>query len=265
MRKAVVAGRFYPGNAEELQQTIASLLPENPVRKKALAAVSPHAGYIYSGELACKTLGTIEIPDTIILLGPNHTGLGAPVSLSRDSWQIPTATIKSDQEFCSLLTKQSELIAEDETAHSREHSLEVQLPILYYLNNNISIVPITLSGISFDECTQFADDLAATIRQYKKSCLIVASNDMSHFNTREQAQQVDTLALDRVLQFDAAGLYSTVRSNHISMCGVIPVTISLLATKLLDASEIELIGYTDSGVVSGDISSVVGYAGVIIH
>ncbi len=264
MRNAVVAGRFYPGDAQELQQTIQSLLPQAADKLQAAAVVSPHAGYIYSGELACKTLGSVKIPDTVILIGPNHTGLGSPFSLSRQPWQIPTGTIPNNEEFCSILLEKSNLISTDELAHSREHSLEVQLPILWQLNNNISIVPITVFGVPFQACSQFGEDLAAAIIAYNKSCLIVASNDMSHFNSREKAQVLDKLAIDKLLQFDAKGLYDTVRANHISMCGVVPVTIALLATSLLGASHVDLIGYTDSGATSGDTSSVVGYAGAVV-
>lgn len=263
MRKPVVAGRFYPGDAKELQQTIQSLLPDT-AKARAAAVVSPHAGYIYSGELACKTLGSVEIPDTVILLGPNHTGLGAPISLSRQSWQIPTGTLANNDEFCTMLAEKSILVSENELAHSREHSLEVQLPILYQLNKNVSIIPITVSGIPLDACRQFAEELAAVIAAYKKPCLMVASSDMSHFNSREKAQLLDKLALDKLVSFDAAGLYHTVRDNHISMCGVIPVTISLLTADLLGATTVQLTGYTDSGAKSGDTSSVVGYAGAII-
>lgn len=263
MRKPVVAGRFYPGDPQELQQTIQSLLPDT-AKTPAVAVVSPHAGYIYSGELACKTIGSVDIPDTVILIGPNHTGLGAPFSLSRQSWQIPTGTVNSNVEFCTLLSQKSSLITEDELAHSREHSLEVQLPILYEINNCISIVPITVSGVSFESCRKFAEELAAVIIEYGKPCLIVASNDMSHFNPREKAQVLDKLALEKLLNFDASGLYNTVRTNHISMCGVIPVTISLMTTQLLGATTVKLIGYTDSGAASGDTSSVVGYAGAVI-
>lgn len=265
MRKAVVAGRFYPGDAEELQQTVLSLLPQRGTKEIAAGVVSPHAGYIYSGELACKTLGSIEIPDTVILLGPNHTGLGSAFSLSRQDWHIPTGIIASNDELCSLLLEKSNLAEEDDLAHSREHSLEVQLPILHQLNSNISIVPITISAVPFNYCKQFAEDLAAAITGYNKPCLIVASSDMSHFNPRKTAERLDKMALEKLLQFDPEGLYNTVRSNNISMCGIIPVTITLLTTALLGAKKVKLTGYTDSGTKSGDTSSVVGYAGAIIQ
>lgn len=264
MRKPVVAGRFYPGEAADLEQTIASLLPRHIEKTHASAVVSPHAGYIYSGELACKTLASVDIPDTVILIGPNHTGLGSPISLSRQNWQIPTGVVANNSEFCSILAQKSALLSEDEAAHSHEHSLEVQLPILYYLNRNVSIVPITVSGLSLETCQRFAEELAEAVAEYKKTCLIVASNDMSHFNSREQAQKLDRLAIDRLLQFDAEGLYKTVRTNRISMCGVIPVTLTLLASALTGASRVNLTGYTDSGEKSGDTTSVVGYAGAII-
>lgn len=264
MREAVVAGRFYPGNSDELKTTVKKLLSNTSEPQQSIAVVSPHAGYVYSGDLAGKTLSSVSIPDTVILLGPNHTGMGKPVALSTDDWQIPTGTLPNNNELAELLTKNSQFITEDEQAHLQEHSLEVQLPFLLERNPDVTIVPITISAIPFEVCQALANELAHTIKQSKQECLILASNDMSHFRSREIGSTLDKMALDHILNFDPQKLYNTVRANNISMCGVIPVTIALLAAQILGASHCSLVGYTDSGDVSGDTNSVVGYAGVII-
>lgn len=265
MRKAVVAGRFYPGDADELKSTVQTLTTPSSAPEKATAVISPHAGYIYSGELAGKTLRSVTIPDTVLLLGPNHTGEGHSAALSTNDWQIPTGTLPNNSALSEILLKNSQFIIEDEVAHQHEHSLEVQLPFLKHLNPNVSIVPITISAIPFEVCQALATELSDSIKQFGQEVLILASNDMSHFRTREVGSQLDKMALDHVLNFEPQKLYQTVRSNNISMCGVIPVTITLLTASLLGAKKCELTGYCDSGDVSGDTNSVVGYAGVKIQ
>ena len=265
IRQPVVANSFYPGDPHQLQAVVSSCLTSNKKpAQKALAVISPHAGYIYSGKLAGKTLSSVTIPKTVVLLGPNHTGIGPQVSLSRSDWATPLNTVPCNNEFSERLLQNSEIITCDESAHSREHSLEVQLPFLQTLQPDLSIVPITISSISFLQCSIIAKAIAKAITQSSEDTLIVASNDMSHFLSREEARKVDTLAISKVLELTPEELYKTVIGNKISMCGVIPVTVALLACIELGAKKCSLIDYTDSGEISGDFGSVVGYAGLTI-
>ncbi len=265
MRKPAVANRFYPGTTEQLTKELKELFPQTqPSNKvKALGVMSPHAGYIYSGALAAKTFQQVEIPETVVLLGPNHTGQGGPVSLSAETWDMTLGEVEINSEFNTLLQQNSSLFRFDESAHRLEHSIEVQIPFLQVQKDSLKIVPVILSHLSYAHCQELAKALATAIKHCKENVLIVASSDMSHFESRKIAQQKDHMALGKIKQFDPEGLFQTVTENNISMCGMIPTVITMLAGKILGATSSQLVGYTDSGYVAGDTSQVVGYAGVI--
>ena len=265
MRQPAVADRFYPGNPGELKQTVLDLLPKAAVeKKKAIGIVAPHAGYIYSGQMAGSTIGSTQIPETVIILGPNHHGKGANVAISTTPWQMPNGVVPSAIDTAEKLIASSPLFKKDELAHQFEHSLEVQIPFLQALQPDLNILPITVTRLSFTECEEVAGAISSTISESEGEILILASTDMSHYESRTAAAAKDKQALDKVLALDPEGLYRTVMNKQISMCGFIPVAITLQAALNLGATEAELIGYTDSGVVSGDTHRVVGYAGVII-
>ena len=265
MRKPAVADRFYPGSPDELKTTISNLLKgAERNRKKALAAVSPHAGYIYSGELAAETLGSIVIPETAIMIGPNHRGAGAPAALSTCPWELPSGVVPINEKLAQDILHYSSNITCDERAHKLEHSIEVQIPFLQYQQKDLSIVPLIVSHISYPLCIEIAEALVDSIKAFKKEVLIVASTDMSHYEPRHIATEKDAQALRHIKNIDPEKLYFTVFDHKISMCGVIPVTITLIAAKMMGASSCELIGYTDSGYASGDTEQVVGYAGLTI-
>jgi AmmeMemoRadiSam system protein B len=265
LRRPAVANQFYPGSPAELEKMIASLLPEPTINKKpALAVMSPHAGYVYSGDLAAQTLGYVQIPETVIILGPNHHGRGALVAVSLCSWDMPNGIVPIDTSTAEQLISASVHIVADESAHLNEHSLEVQVPFLQALQPKLSLVPICVSHISYQVCTEVAQALSTLIGNSEKSLLILASTDMSHFESRSSASRKDNIALQRITSFDPEGLYRVVLKEQISMCGFIPVTIALLAAQNLGGRRAEIIGYSDSGVISGDTDRVVGYAGVVI-
>lgn len=266
MRNPAVADRFYPGGATELSKTITELFP-GPDSDRAVTAhalIAPHAGYIYSGELAAKTFAAAEIPETVILLGPNHHGQGAAISLSTETWNMPFGPVETDIKTAEKLLQHSSQIKVDESAHLYEHSLEVQLPFLQMLQKKLRIVPLTLSRLSYPLCEELGTAIAKTIQESSNNILMVVSSDMSHYEPRKVATEKDRAALQCIEDLDPYGLYSTVFEKQISMCGVIPTVTALIASKLCGASQSKLIGYTDSGYISGDTQQVVGYAGVII-
>ncbi len=266
MRQPAVADRFYPGSPKALERAVSKLLyPEYESNKeKGIAVVVPHAGYIYSGALAAKTLSSVEIPETVVIIGVNHRGGGISAALSTVAWDMPFGPVPVDTDFSTLLLTNSSHIRQDEIAHSSEHSLEVQLPFLQYLQKKLSIVPLAISSISLPVCQEIGESLAQTVKLSGKNVLFVASTDMSHYIPRETAAKQDRLALKCIEELEPEKLYRTVKDNNISMCGVLPVTIALFAAKILGASSAKLIGYTDSGYVSGDTDQVVGYAGLTI-
>ncbi|MBC8207550.1 MAG: AmmeMemoRadiSam system protein B [Desulfobulbaceae bacterium] len=264
-RQPVVADRFYPGNRIQLETLIHELSPPPPSKiRQALSVVLPHAGYIYSGAVAAETLARIIIPETVIILGPNHHGQGAEIALSTSTWSMPMGDVPIDMNVAETLLQESDLIATDELSHKFEHSLEVQIPFLQARQQQLKIVPLVISHISHEQCQILGQALARTIRASKKNVLIVASSDMSHYETRESASRKDHTALKHLLDLDPEGLYRTVIGQRISMCGIMPVTTALHAALALGAGQAELVRYTDSGEISGDTNQVVGYAGAVI-
>jgi AmmeMemoRadiSam system protein B len=264
LRTPAVADRFYPGNPRILARDIERMTPVISTPQKAHAVVLPHAGYMYSGSVAGETIGKVRVPETVIILGPNHHGHGAPVALSTTPWQMPMGVVPIDTTLASALLQESPAITIDEIAHRYEHSLEVQVPFLQARQPNLSIVPLVVSHISFPYCEEVGAALAKVIKDAGKEILIVASSDMTHYESRPAADKKDHYVLQKLAEMDPAILYRTVLDYQISMCGIMPVTIALIAALALGATKTELVRYTDSGTVSGDTSQVVGYAGVII-
>jgi len=264
-RSPAVAGRFYPEDGKSLRLAIQELCSAKPVtKKKVLAAVSPHAGYVYSGGVAGETIGQIDVPETVVLLGPNHTGKGQAVGLSTATWQMPMGPVPVDRNFAQDLLNETDYIEEDELAHRYEHSLEVQLPFLQIQQPNLSIIPISISHISYQALDEIGLALAAVIKRSGKEVLILASSDMTHYEPRAAAEKKDHYVLKKLADMNPSILYRSVTGHHISMCGIMPVTVALIAALELGATKTELVRYTDSGEITGDTDQVVGYAGVLI-
>ncbi|MBN2655316.1 MAG: AmmeMemoRadiSam system protein B [Nitrospirae bacterium] len=265
-RMPAVAGHFYPGSAVQLKSQIQEFGSINKPRKRVIGIVVPHAGYIYSGRVAAAVYNHIEFPDTFILLGPNHTGIGSDLALfCSGSWEIPGRSVDIDEALCSALKTSSPLFTDDEGAHTFEHSLEVQLPFIAYESDDIKIVPVTVSRADIDDCRSAGIAIAKTISESSRRVVIAASTDMSHYLDHDATLKLDKLAIDRILALDPEGLYNVVRTNNISMCGMLPAAIMLFAAKELGASDAELVMHATSGEVSGDFDRVVGYAGLIIR
>lgn len=267
MREPVVAGRFYPADKRELQAVIEDFTRDTGQRPpvEATAVIAPHAGYVYSGKLAAKTLGAVHIPETVLLLGPNHTGKGQPASLSAEDWSTPLGLVPANNTLSHLVTQKSAAVVVDETAHTSEHSLEVQLPFLQELQKNLSIVPLILGQLAYETCEEIAESLYHSITEFGDKVLILASSDMNHYESRAISQKKNSLVLAAIEEMDPYALYSVVHRNEISMCGVIPVVITLLTSRKLGAKTATVVDYMDSGDISGDTGQVVGYAGVIIE
>ncbi|MBU4230513.1 MAG: AmmeMemoRadiSam system protein B [Desulfurivibrionaceae bacterium] len=264
-REPAVAHQFYPGDPATLRSTLDSLIPSGTAKEKALAVVSPHAGYIYSGSVAGETFAAVEIPQDIVLMGPNHHGYGAPVALMHTgAWRMPLGEVQINTVLAQTLLAQTDLIQPDTLAHRFEHSLEVQVPFLQYFRPDMTLTPMVISHLSFTACQAVGEALAGAIRQYNKPVLIVASSDMTHYESRESATAKDSLAIHRLEALDPEGLYNTVLRKGITMCGIMPATIALVAALRLGATQARLVRYTDSGEASGDTSQVVGYAGLVI-
>lgn len=264
-RKAVFAGRFYPGTADSLKEELDSYVNDKAKRVKALGIVSPHAGYIYSGKTAGEVYSKVHLPDKYIILAPNHTGIGANISLyAKGSWQTPLGSVEVDSDLAEKILNKYNKIREDESAHMMEHSLEVQLPFIQYFKKDFKIVPLTLMHLSLEECKGLGLSLAETIKESKEDILIIASSDMTHYESAKYAEKKDSLAISQIEEVNPEGLYNVVRNNGISMCGVIPTTVMLYAAKELGAKKGTLVKYSNSGETSGNYDEVVGYAGLYV-
>ena len=267
VRQPVVADRFYPGREETLREEVTGYLGAHRGPERAVGAVMPHAGYIYSGSVAGQTAASIPIPRNVIILGPNHTGIGPAVSVfPSGSWRMPFGDVPVNNSMAEIQLERCELAVPDEMAHLREHSIEVQLPFLYYGGNlDLCILPITLSMLGKEECRLLGKAVGDVISGQEKDILMIASSDMTHYESHESARAKDSEAIARILDLDPDGLLDIVHGRGISMCGVIPTAVMLYASLFLGATEAKLIRYSTSGEVSGDYDQVVGYAGIVVH
>lgn len=247
---------------------IASFADMQAQKNDCLGAILPHAGYIYSGRVAARTVSGINIKDTVVLLGPNHTGKGAIFSIMpRGSWQTPLGDVEIDAKLANLFLTKSRYLETDSLAHLDEHSLEVELPILQYFRKDFKIVPIAMKTDDLPMLNEVAQSLANVIDEnnLKSSTMFIASSDMTHYESEESAKRKDALAIEAIVALDEYKLQSVVRGSGISMCGFAPVAVLIKAAKLLGAKKAKLIKYQTSGDATGDTSSVVGYAGITIY
>ncbi len=264
-REAVVAGQFYTDDPGELRKVVRSFAHESEPLMDAKAVLVPHAGYMYSGAVAGQVFSAVRLPRRIIILGPNHTGRGAPLALSpAGAWHLPLGAARIDAEINRKLLEELPQLQEDAAAHRNEHSLEVQLPFLQVLQPDFQFSAICIRSIDYPALEALGHAMARVIRSLKEPALLVASSDMTHYEPAEEAEKQDRFAIDRILAIDPAGLYQTVLEKDITMCGFAPATAVLVACRDLGATAGRLIRYTNSGETSGDRSRVVAYAGIAI-
>lgn len=268
LRRPAVAGHFYPASPRELAAEVRKHLDPSAPKFEALACVLPHAGYTYSGAVAGATVSRLRPRGTVFLLGPNHTGYGMPFSVMPGGvWETPLGRVAVNRELAAGLAEGSEIFSLDETAHLREHSLEVELPFLQETMGRFSIVPVVVGADDPAELKEAGEQIGCQILKHKlQGCaLVAASSDLTHYESRDSAREKDRLAIEAMLEMNADKLLRVVRQKNISMCGVAPVCVMLAAAKMLGAAKAELVKYQTSGDVTGDFSSVVGYAGIIFY
>jgi len=266
IRGAAVAGSFYAGSKDRLRAQIKELRPTGSTAREALGVIVPHAGYVYSGRVAAAVYAQVAPPDTWVILGPNHTGLGAKASIMTSGvWVTPLGDMAIDAELGRAILANSSTLREDHLAHTREHSIEVQLPFLQSEEHPSRFVPIALFAHDYAVCRDVGSAAAAAIRATGRRSVLVASTDMSHYVSRSVATTLDRKAIDAILALDPEELHRVVRREGISMCGFHAATAVLVAAKALGATSAELVAYTDSGAVTGDATEVVAYAGLIIR
>ena len=227
-RKPAMAGKFYPMSADAINKQIKEFEVEVQQKVDCLGIVSPHAGYVYSGGVAGAVYSNINIPDDVIIMGPNHTGLGEMVSLmASGEWEMPNGNVKINTDLANDIISSSRYIKDDSLGHLHEHSLEVQIPFIQYFRKNFKIVPITILTLDYELCEDVGTAIAEAVKNYNKPILIVASSDMTHYESHESASVKDKKAIDQILRLDPKGLFETVVDKNISMCGIAPTTAML--------------------------------------
>jgi AmmeMemoRadiSam system protein B len=273
VRPAAVAGSFYPAAAAELTQLLDDCFNQSPLGPRGIPTASPnliagmvpHAGPIYSGPCAAHLYARLDSAiQRVILIGVNHWARGHRASLSPwDAWRTPLGEVTVDQELSEALEARVKFLKREPYAHAEEHSIEVQLPFLQRRLDQFSFTPISLAHLSLAECTELGAAIAEHCQSGEK-ILILASSDLSHYLSPKQTDALDRLAVDRVLAMNPQELLQVTEEENITMCGVIPTAVMLVAAKTLGAKRATLLKHCHSGDVT-PMRKVVGYASVALE
>ena len=274
VRKPAVAGSFYPAEKDKLLQMIEGCFmhsygpgkkPPAGKSRKMIGMVCPHAGYMYSGPVAAHGYYQASQLDTdlAIIIGPNHWGIGSSIATVKEgSWETPLGLVDVDSSTAEQVVKTSGIVDFDDYAHSQDHCLEVQIPMLQYIyKRKFRILPIIL--ILQDRKT--ATDVGKAIAEIAKgkNVLLIASSDFTHYEPNEQAHRKDNELIKAILELDIARYYTVLERLNISACGYGAIASIMTAAKMLGAEKGELLKYATSGDIAGDKSSVVGYASIL--
>lgn len=279
IRKPAVAGSFYTGDSKSLNTQIENCFlhkigpgkipPVNPKRQNnIIGLVSPHAGYMYSGPVAANGFYKVALdskPDTIIILGPNHRGFGEDISIMAEgSWETPLGKLEIDTALAEKILENSKMVKANSEAHKYEHSIEVQLPFIQYIfDNQVKIIPICMIRQDINTDIEIAQSICSSVAD--KNILIIASTDLTHYESQEYAQNADKQAIEAILEFNPKKLYDLIYHQNLTMCGPGPITVMLIACEALGAKKAELLRYATSGDVSGMADQVVGYASIAVY
>jgi MEMO1 family protein len=271
VRAPAVSGRFYPGTRDELERAVRELLRTvEPAAHPAAAraAVAPHAGYLYSGLTAAHVLARVRLPQLVVILAPNHTGVcrapGGASLWEAGAYATPLGDAPVDAAFAAALVAACPLVAADHEAHRAEHAVEVEVPFLQVLRPDVRIVPVILAWDAWEPSRVLGEALASLIKSASEPVLLLASSDLNHYEPAGVGELKDAQALAAVQALDGAELLERCRRERISMCGRAPVATVLAAARALGATRADVVDYRHSGWVTGDESAVVGYGGVVI-
>jgi hypothetical protein len=263
LRLPAVAGRFYPNNPAELTSAVREYAKPQPLLERVKVCLVPHAGYMYSGHVAGAVFSRISLPKKVIILGVRHFPRGEPIAtISSGAWRTPLGDASIDETLASALHKECPLLREDRVAHSTEHSIEVQLPFLQVLSPGFAFVPIALGTVRYDDLVAVGEALARVLVA-NPEVLLLTTSDLNHYENDATTRVKDKKAIDQVQAFNPRGLYDVCAKENISMCGLGPTVAMLTALRAFNAKEATLVRYATSADISGDTSSVVGYAGFV--
>lgn len=272
IRTPAVAGMFYPKTQQELKSTIRDcFLHDYGPRKlpptqdeKIVGVICPHAGYMYSGPVAANSYYAISSlkPDVVIILGPNHWGIGCNVATMKEGlWRTPLGDVEVDTDAAIEINKISKLIELDFFSHSRDHSLEVQLPMLQEIySHKFKILPIILINQSYNAAKEIG--LAISEMAKNRRVVIIGSSDFTHYEENGFAHKQDKELIEPILKMDIDKFYRILQENQVSACGYGAIASAMIACKELGATKGSLVKYATSGDITGEKSSVVGYASI---
>ena len=276
IRRPYVAGTFYEGNAESLKQQVERCFlhkfgPQKMPKvnasgpRKLIGLICPHAGYAYSGPVAANAyykLAQDGRPDTVVIMGPNHTGYGSAIALMNDGfWRTPFGDVEIDGETADQIVSETRLVDTDDSAHRFEHSIEVQLPFLQYLyDSEFKFVPICFLMQDLQSAIEVGKALIEVLAT--KNAVVIASSDLTHYEPQAGAERKDMAALKAVQALDEKLLFSTIEEQNISACGYGPITALITFAKGMGVKDAKLLSHRTSGDIINDYSSVVGYAAV---
>jgi hypothetical protein len=273
-RTPAVAGMFYPKETEKLKSLVHDCflhnygpgkIPPTDSTKKIYGVICPHAGYVYSGPIACHSFYAISSNpiELFIIIGPNHWGIGCNIASMKDcDWKTPLGSVEVDSEAVNELANISELIELDFFSHTKEHSLEVQVPMLQEVfSNKFKILPIVM----IDQTENTAVELGKCIAKIakKNNVMIIGSSDFTHYEENDFAHKQDMALIEPILNLDLETFYEVLNAKKITACGYGAIATTMVACKELGATKGELLKYATSGDVMGDKSSVVGYGSII--
>jgi AmmeMemoRadiSam system protein B len=266
VRLPAVAGRFYPSDPAELSAQISEYTSSanGLTLRNVKSCLVPHAGLMFSGHVAGAVFSSIRIPKRIVILGVRHRPPGSPAAIvSNGAWRTPLGDAEIDYELAEKLRVACPLLTEDTVAHSKEHSLEVEIPFLQVLAPDFRFVPIALGTAHFETLLTVGEAIGGVLAAEQQEILLVTSSDLNHYEQDATTRVKDRKAIEQLLSMDARGLYDVCTEEEISMCGLGPAVAMLTALQVLKASNAQLIRYATSADRSGDPSAVVGYAGMV--
>jgi AmmeMemoRadiSam system protein B len=266
IRKPHVAGSFYPSDPSELREFFESGF--QPVKQliAAKAIIVPHAGYVYSGKTTAHVVSRIQVPETVVLIGPNHHGIGEEFTIDPEgAWETPLGRVPVDSSLVSALMKRSRHLTANASAHQYEHSLEVVVPFLQKKNPSVRIVPLLINTMHLHRVKSVALECADILASKGESVLIAVSTDMSHYESDETTRRKDQFALRAIENLDPDALVHAVQDYRITMCGFVPVFMLLVMHEILHFRKAVLVDYRTSADATGDYERVVGYAGFVLE
>lgn len=269
-RAPAVAGTFYPGSPSSLRAMIDDFLAKaekRPIDGKLMALIVPHAGYVYSGQVAASAYKQIQGMhfDTVVLMGVSHRSAirGASVYQS-GKYETPLGTVDIDSDLAEGLMAEGRIFGFQPGAHAIEHSLEVQIPFLQCVLPDFRIVPILMGYWSEAVSSTVSDALAETING--KDVMLIASTDLSHYHPYNTACELDNTAISSIKSANIPQLMDDLNSGKCELCGAAPVITALMTAKKLGADSVEALQYANSGDVTGDKSDgVVGYFAAAVY